>query len=47
MSVHAVRFLAVDAVEKAQSGPPGPVVYAKLGFTPENVADHVRRLVKP
>jgi transketolase len=25
---------------------PGPVVYAKLGFTPENVADHVRRLVK-
>ena len=26
---------------------PGPVVYAKLGFTPENVADHVRKLVKP
>jgi transketolase len=25
---------------------PGPIVYAKLGFTPENVADHVRRLVK-
>jgi transketolase len=26
---------------------PGPVVYAKLGFTPENVADHVCNLVKP
>ncbi|MGI9023512.1 MAG: transketolase [Acidimicrobiales bacterium] len=26
---------------------PGPVVYRELGFTPENVADHVRRLVKP
>jgi transketolase len=25
---------------------PGPVVYAKLGFTPENVADHVERLVR-
>ncbi len=25
---------------------PGPVVYEKLGFTPENVADHVRRLVR-
>ncbi|MDQ6928785.1 MAG: transketolase, partial [Actinomycetota bacterium] len=25
---------------------PGPVVYAKLGFTPDNVADHVRKLVK-
>ncbi len=24
---------------------PGPVVYRELGFTPENVADHVRRLV--
>ncbi|MGH9280723.1 MAG: transketolase-like TK C-terminal-containing protein, partial [Acidimicrobiales bacterium] len=26
---------------------PGPVVYAKLGFTPEHVASHVTRLVKP
>jgi len=24
---------------------PGPVVYRELGFTPENVADHVRRLL--
>ncbi len=24
---------------------PGPVVYAKLGVTPENVADHVRNLM--
>ncbi|MEA2704772.1 MAG: transketolase [Actinomycetota bacterium] len=26
---------------------PGPVVYAKLGFTPENVADHVMKVVRP
>ena len=25
---------------------PAPTIYQHLGFTPENVADHVRRLVR-
>jgi len=33
-------------LRRSGASAPGPVVYRELGFTPENVADHVRRLVQ-
>ena len=51
--IDTIRFLAVDAVEKAKSGHPGTpmgaapmanVLYEKFGVTVENVVNRAREI---
>ncbi len=53
MCIDTIRFLAVDAVEKAKSGHPGtpmgaaPMAYVlneKFGITAENVVNRAREI---
>lgn len=37
---------AVIGLDRFGASAPGPVVYAKLGFTPENVAEQARRVIQ-